>query len=107
VNQPLAEKLFSRARVQTFQEQDALIEALVDGTVTAAIGASPAPEFLSRKAPNTLYLPARRGEAFAIRKGDADFLAHLDTWVRYCLEDGWLAERRHYWFETFAWEDDL
>ena len=50
---------------------------------------------------------ARRAEAFAIRKGDADFLAYRDAGVRYYTETGWLAERRHYWFETFDWEDQL
>jgi polar amino acid transport system substrate-binding protein len=112
VNEPLARETFPKARIQTFENQDNLLAALVEGTVHAAVTASPGPEFLMHKAPEELYVPsieplARRGEAFAIRKGDVDFLAYLDAWVRYYTENGWLAERRHYWFETFDWEDDL
>lgn len=112
VNEPLAAEVFPKARVQAFDSEDNLLAALVEGTVHAAITASPGPEFLSAKAPEELYVPfteplARRAEAFAIRKGDADFLAYLDAWVRYYTETGWLAERRHYWFETFDWEDQL
>lgn len=112
VNEPLAARLFPQARVQAFDSQDNLLAALVEGSVHAAVTASPGPEFLTAKAPEELYVPfaeplARRAEGFAIRKGDADFLAYLDAWVQFYAENGWLAERRHYWFETFDWEDEL
>ena len=112
VNEALPPTLFPKARVQTFENQNGLLAALVDGTVSAAIAASPGPEFLETRAPEELYLPlaeplARRAEAFAIRKGDPDFLSYLDAWVRYYTETGWLADRRHYWFETLDWENEL
>ena len=112
VNEPLARETFPNAQIQTFDNEDNLLGALVEGSVDAAITASPGPEFLTHKAPEELFVPfteplALRDEAFAIRKGDADFLSYLDSWVRYYTANGWLAERRHYWFETFDWEDDL
>jgi hypothetical protein len=42
-----------------------------------------------------------------VRKGDPDFLRHIDTWIRYYEETGWLAEKRKYWFNSFAWKDQL
>jgi hypothetical protein len=42
-----------------------------------------------------------------VRKGDPDLLFFLDAWIRYHQDTGWLAEKRKYWFEGFAWEDRL
>ena len=42
-----------------------------------------------------------------MRKGDPDLLAFLGTWIRCQQDTGWLAERRKYWFDRFAWEDQL
>jgi ABC-type amino acid transport substrate-binding protein len=39
--------------------------------------------------------------------GDPDFLAFLNSWMRYQQDTGWLAERRKYWLNSFAWEDQL
>jgi polar amino acid transport system substrate-binding protein len=41
---------------------------------------------------------------FAIRKGDFDSLNVLDNWIRIVEAEGWLKERKHYWFETKDWE---
>ena len=73
---------------------------------------SPAPEFLLAKAGNRLFLPladplGKSSEAFVVRKGDPDLLSFLDTWIRYQQDTGWLAEKRKYWFDGFAWEDLL
>ena len=44
---------------------------------------------------------------FALRKGDVDTLNFFDGWIRVVEAEGWLAERKHYWFETNAWENLL
>jgi ABC-type amino acid transport substrate-binding protein len=30
-------------------------------------------------------------------------LNFLNAWIAYWKADGWLDERRHYWFETLEW----
>jgi len=37
-------------------------------------------------------------------EGDVDTLKLLQHWITIRQTDGWLAERKHYWFETTEWE---
>ena len=53
------------------------------------------------------YLPTSGNGIFAVRKGDPDLVFFLDAWIRHYQDTGWLAEKRKYWFESFAWEDQL
>ena len=108
----VARQAFPKAKIQPLDDEDTALDAVLTGKVTAIVGWSPAPEFLSTKAADKLFLPladplAKSRQAFAVRKGDADFLAFLDTWIRYQQDTGWLAEKRKYWFNSFAWEDQL
>jgi polar amino acid transport system substrate-binding protein len=112
IGEDIARRSFPKAKIQPFDDEDALIDAVLTGKVTAGVGWSPAPEFLSAKAGDKLFVPladplARSREAFAVRKGDPDFLFFLDTWIRYQQDTGWLAEKHKYWFDGFAWEDQL
>jgi polar amino acid transport system substrate-binding protein len=112
IGEDIARKSFPKAKIQPFDDEDAMVDAALNGKVTAVVAWSPAPEFLSAKASDKLFVPladplARSREAFAVRKGDPDLLAFLDSWIRYQQDTGWLAERRKYWFDTFAWEDQL
>jgi polar amino acid transport system substrate-binding protein len=112
IGEQVARSAFPKATIQPFEDVDAALEALLTGKVTAFVAKSPAPEFLLVKAGNKLFLPladplARSSEAFVVRKGDPDLLSFLDTWIRYQQDTGWLAEKRKYWFDGFAWEDLL
>ena len=44
-------------------------------------------------------------EAIALRKQDFDGLNFLNGWIQHYASNGWLANRRNYWFETREWED--
>lgn len=46
-------------------------------------------------------------ESFVIRKGDVDFLNYLNTWIRFYERNGWLKNKRKYWFENTDWADLL
>ena len=112
IGEQVARRAFPKAKIQPLEDEDAILEALLAGKVTALVAKSPAPEFLSAKAGDKLFLPladplAKSREAIAVRKGDPDLLAFLDSWIRYQQDTGWLAEKRKYWFEGFAWEDQL
>ena len=43
----------------------------------------------------------------AIRKGDLDTLNFFNSWIAANEADGWLAQRRQYWFETREWADQV
>jgi polar amino acid transport system substrate-binding protein len=112
IGEDVARKAFPKATIPTFEDVDAALDAVLTGKVTAFVAKSPAPELLLAKAGSKLFLPladplARSREAFVVRKGDPDLLSFLDTWIRYHQDTGWLAEKHKYWFDGFAWEDQL
>ena len=60
--------------------------------------------------PETLHLPfeepfASEVLAIAVRKGDLDTLNFFNGWIAVRKADGWLGERRQYWFEGREWAD--
>ena len=44
---------------------------------------------------------------FALRKGDFDTLNYFNNWIGYVAAEGWLKERKTYWFETKDWESQI
>ena len=44
---------------------------------------------------------------FGVRKGDLDTLNFLNSWIATRQANGWLAQRRQYWFETREWADQV
>lgn len=72
------------------------------GGADAALLATIAPEAVVAAAPRRWFLAstqplARTSAAIAVRKGDPDFLAFLDTWLDLQREQGWLDERARHW----------
>jgi polar amino acid transport system substrate-binding protein len=70
------------------------------------------PVYQALKHPDKLFLPVKGAITkepigFAVRKGDFDTLNFLDNWIRVVEAEGWLAERKAYWFETQEWESLL
>lgn len=43
----------------------------------------------------------------AIRKGDLDTLNFFNGWIAANKANGWLEQRRQYWFETADWMDQV
>jgi polar amino acid transport system substrate-binding protein len=68
------------------------------------------PAFQALKYPEKLFLPiegtfTREPIGFALMKGDVDTLNFFNNWITVVQAEGWLAERKRYWFETRDWED--
>jgi polar amino acid transport system substrate-binding protein len=73
------------------------------------VGNAPTPAFYAVEHPDTLFMPlaenfTKEPIGFAVRKGDHDTLNFFDNWIRLVTAEGWLKERKHYWFETKDWE---
>ncbi len=88
------------------------MQELLNGRVHAVVSSAPLPAFQALKHPDKLFQPIKGTfttelVGFALRKGDVDTLNVFDSWIRVVEAEGWLAERKHYWFETRDWEDQV
>ncbi len=104
-----ARKHLPKAQVKAFDNEAQTIQEVLNGRAHAVVASDPFPAFQALKNPDTLYLPiakpfTREPIAFAVRKGDPDFVNFLDGWIRVASDEGWLEERHAYWFRTNAWK---
>jgi len=108
----LARRLLPRAEVRLFDSAEAASEALLAGEVNAYLEDEPIPTFLALENPGTVDLPIARPllqshAAFAVNKGDPDFLAFLDAWITAREADTWLPTTNSYWFKSLRWRQRL
>lgn len=104
-----AHKLLPKAQKRFFDDESQVIQELVNGRVHALLGGTPLPTYQALKHPDKLFLPlpgtiTKEPIGFAVRKGDFDSLSFFDNWIRVVEAEGWLAERKAYWFESQEWE---
>lgn len=107
-----ANKYMPAAQKKFFDDEAQVIQEVVNGRAHAAVASAPLPAFQAIKYPNQLFLPVagtftKEPIGFALRKGDFDTLNFFNNWIRVTEAKGWLAERKHYWFETRDWEDQI
>ncbi len=104
----LASRLFPNATLVRLEgDADPLVPVL-EGKAHAVLVTTPTPQLVVAHSPERLFLPLAdplqsTTTAAAIRKGDADFLNFLNSWIAFRRESGWLPERQHYWFRTTEW----
>ncbi|MGB1271157.1 MAG: transporter substrate-binding domain-containing protein [Endozoicomonas sp.] len=106
----LARERFPEVRVLLVDAETQALEVIKSGKADATMATTPVPERLAARYPRQFFMPVysqlqRYSEAFAIRKGDPDSLNVLNNWIVQRLEDGWLQQRRDYWF-TEATKDN-
>lgn len=109
VSEPVTRKLFPNAQIILYEKDDESFQALKLMQLDAVISSSPGPELEVIRNPKNFGLVgtnslSNTGEAFAIQKGDADFLNFLNSWVLYHAADNWLSEKRQYWFRSLDWQ---
>lgn len=105
------EELFPNATLVYFDDVAAIQQELLSGRADVFFGTLPRPFHMASDFPERLYKPfgndvIRGGiTSFGVRKGDPDFVAFLDNWIRLRSNDGWLQGRFDYWFGTTDWRD--
>ena len=104
-----AKKYMPKAQLRLFDDESQAVQELLNGRVHAMVASAPLPAFQVIKYPEKLFLPlkenfTREPIGFAVRKGDFDALNYFNNWIRFVEAEGWLKERKHYWFETKDWE---
>jgi polar amino acid transport system substrate-binding protein len=109
VSEQVARELFSKAGIKTFTSESAAEDALVKGLLHAYVRSEPAPRFLALRHPKEVDVPIGKPlletrEAFAVRKGDNDFINFLNAWIEARTADAWLTSTHKYWFESLDWE---
>jgi len=104
-----AKQWMPKAKLRLFDDESQAIQELLLGRIHAVVASAPLPAFQAIANPGRLFLPlkedfTREPIGFAVRKGDPDALNFLDNWIRVTEAEGWLAERKRYWFESKDWE---
>jgi len=104
-----SKKYLPKAQLRLFDDESQAYQELLNGRVHAVVGSAPTPAFQALKYPEKLFLPldkpfTKEPIGFAVKKGDFDTLNYFDNWIGYVGAEGWLDERKNYWFRTKDWE---
>jgi polar amino acid transport system substrate-binding protein len=107
-----AKKFMPKAKLRQFDDESQAVQELINGKAHAMVASAPLPAFQVAKYPEKLFLPldgtfTKEPIAFAVRKGDFDTLTFFNGWIAVVDSEGWLRERKHYWFETLDWQDQV
>ena len=105
-------KYMPKAELRQFDDESQALQELLNGKAHAFISSAPLPAFQALKYPEKLFLPLKENFtkepiAFAVRKGDFDSCNFLNNWITVVTAEGWIQERKHYWFETDDWQSRL
>ena len=105
-----AEKYMPLAEKRLFDDESQAIQELLTGRAHAVIASAPMPAYQSIKYSDKLFLPlednfTKEPIGFALKKGDYDLVNYFNSWITVVDAEGWLAERKHYWFGTQDWQD--
>jgi polar amino acid transport system substrate-binding protein len=100
VQAQVAKRVFPKATLVTDVADP--LEAVRTGKAHATLLPTIAPSLVAEKGAGQLRLPLDKplsttSAAMAIRKGDADFLNLLNTWLSMQRDEGWLDDRASFW----------
>jgi polar amino acid transport system substrate-binding protein len=107
-----AKKYMPKAQLRMFDDESQAVQEVINGKAHAMVSSAPLPAFQALKYPEKLFLPlegtfTKEPIGFAVRKGDFDTLNFFNNWIIFVSAEGWLKERKHYWFETNDWESRI
>lgn len=112
ISEDLAHRVFPEATIKTFSSSEEAIQAVTSGKVHGYIEHEPITTFVALDNPDTVDEPLSKPlletkEAFAVRKGDPDFINFLNAWIISHNADTWLRSIHEYWFEGIEWRKDV
>ena len=105
-----ARKFMPNAELKLFENESQALQELNLGRVHAVVSSAPMPVFHALKFPDRLFVPLKENFTkepigFAIRKGDYDALNYFNNWITNMHAQGFLKEKKAYWFESRDWAD--
>ena len=107
------ERFLPEAELRLFDDEPQGVQELLNGRVDAWVASFPFPQLQAEKYSDKLYIPIEpeifqeEPIAFAVRKGEHDFMNYLNNWITLKWADGFLDERYRYWFMTEKWMDQV
>lgn len=107
-----AQKHMPDAEIRLFEAETQAVQELLNGNAHALVASAPLPAYLVIDNPDSLFLPlegtfTKEPIGFALPKGDLDLLNYFNSWITVVEAEGWLEERRAYWFGTRDWADRI
>lgn len=108
ISEDAARRIFPKASIKIFGAEAQAEDALVKGLLHAFVRAEPVPRFIALQHPKEVDVPVSKPlvatrEAFAVRRGDNDFVNFLNAWIVAREADVWLISTHKYWFESLNW----
>jgi polar amino acid transport system substrate-binding protein len=108
VQERLAKRHFPQATLARVEGDENHLSPVLEGKAHAVLVPTLAPQLIVSGAPDKLFLPfgnplSSTFAAMGVRKGDADFLNYLNTWLAFQRDEGWLGDRASYWSSTTDW----
>lgn len=107
-----AKKMLPQATFRLFDDEAPGVQEVLAGRAHLLFASAPLPALESLRNPDKLVQPtqeafAKQPVGFVVRKGDLDSLNALDNWIRMVDAEGWLADRKQYWFHSTEWEPQV
>jgi len=104
-----ARKYMPKAKLKLFDNESQILQELSLGRIHAFVSSAPMPVFHALKFPEKLFVPLKENFTkepigFAIKKSDHDALNFLNNWILNMHANGFLKEKKEYWFESKKWE---
>jgi polar amino acid transport system substrate-binding protein len=104
-----AKKFMPLAQFKLFENESQALQELNLGRVHAVVSSAPMPMFHALKYLDKLFVPiqgtfTKEPIGFALQKGDFDALNFFNNWILNMHSQGFLKEKKAYWFETKKWE---
>jgi len=108
VQEQVVRNLLPHATVVKVEGDDSEVDVAVDGKAHAALVATFAPKAQVAQAADRIFLPfgeplQSTSTAMAVRKGDADFLNYLNSWLVFQKSSGWIEARTKHWADPANW----
>ena len=112
VSAELAQRLLPKATFHIVKTSQEAIRALTSGEVHAYVASDPLPTYLALEHPEKVDTPLSKPliatrAAFAVNKGQADFVNFLNAWITAKEADTWLPSAQAYWFDSLDWRPDV
>ena len=103
-------KFFPRATMVEFDDDSLALEEVLNARAHGVLAGEPRPTFWRLDHPDAIVQPLDRpllvnARAIALRRGDPDSLNFFNNWILVHTLDGWLQERRDYWFKSRKWTE--
>ncbi|MCK5201539.1 MAG: transporter substrate-binding domain-containing protein, partial [Spirochaetales bacterium] len=103
-----AEKYMPLAEKRLFDDESQALLELITGRAHAVVASAPWPADRAVENSDKLFLPlegtfTKEPIGFALQKGDYDLVNYFNSWITVVEAEGWLKERKRYWFITQDW----